>query len=381
MALDLVRLAGKFVLKSSPLALIYFNTTRCNLACKHCFYHEELNKDKSDELTIPELEKISRSLGQLLYINITGGEPFVRKDLLETVEVFYGNCKPRKITITSNGYYMSDMLQFAENVGRFPKSLVELNISMDGLQEEHDLIRGSEGIFKKALETYQALQPVKAAAKNLRVGFITTAMKDNIKSLNRTFDFLAGFKPDFLSLNLIRGGPKEPVQKGITYEDYERSLHHIDSLGAVRKENTLLGKLRSAKSEYLTELRKTIYMENRFVIPCTAGDRIGVLYSNGDVAPCELLNDRLGNIRSYGFSFHNLWKTEHASKIRKWVVGTKCFCTHECFLTASIAFSPTQLAKVAGRLLIRPPAGGSRQEPAEVPIQPQELKQIHPAGK
>lgn len=381
MTLDLLRLAGKFVSKSSPLALIYFNTTRCNLACKHCFYHEELNKDKSDELSLPELEKISRSLGQLLYVNITGGEPFVRKDLLETMGIFYKNCAPRKFTITTNGYYLEDVIHFAQNVNAFPKSLVEINISMDGLQEEHDNIRGSQGIFKKALETYEALQPIKASSKNLRVGFITTAMRDNIKSLESTFDFLAGLKPDWLSLNLIRGGPKEPVQKGISYEDYEKSLHHIRSLGAVRKENTLIGKLRSAKSRYMEDLRKTIYQENRFVIPCTAGDRIGVLYSNGDVAPCELLNDRLGNIRTYDYSFRKLWTTQHADSIRKWVVGTKCFCTHECFLTASIAFSPLQLAKVAGKLLTQPARGGSPKGPAEDPMRPPGLKQIHPAGK
>lgn len=317
----------------------------------------------------------------MLYINITGGEPFVRKDILQTVELFYRNCHPKKITVTSNGYYMTDMLLFAENVHRFPKTLFELNLSIDGLQNEHDQIRGSQGSFKKAIETYQELQKIKITKRNFRVGFITTAMKDNIKTVSGTFDFLSQLKPDWLSLNLIRGGPKDPVQKGITYEDYERPLKHIDELGMVRKETTLLGKLRRIKSDYLLELRKTIYLENRNVLPCVAGHRIGVLYSNGDVAPCELLDDRLGNIRAFDYSFPALWKTKHATEIRKWIVGTKCYCTHECFITASIAFRPSQMTKVVGRFLSGSGTHAAPQKPEQPRLEPQELKQIHPAGK
>ena len=49
MALEYLKLAGKFALNRAPLALIYFNTTRCNLACKHCFYHEEELNQAADE--------------------------------------------------------------------------------------------------------------------------------------------------------------------------------------------------------------------------------------------------------------------------------------------------------------------------------------------
>ena len=63
------------------------------------------------------------------------------------MDIFYKNCAPKKFTITSNGYYMSDMLQFAQNLKKFPNSLVELNISMDGIQEQHDEIRQRRGVF------------------------------------------------------------------------------------------------------------------------------------------------------------------------------------------------------------------------------------------
>ena len=108
-------------------------------------------------------------------------------------------------------------------------------------------------------------------------------------------------------------GRRNLCRRGNTYDDYERSLNYIDDLGVVRKEQTFVGKLRSLKSQYLAELRKIMYLENRYVIPCTAGDRIGVLYSNGDVAPCELLNDRFGNIRAFDYSFPKMWQTKRAA--------------------------------------------------------------------
>ncbi len=337
----------KYLLRNSPLSLIYFVTSRCNCRCKHCFFYSDLNKDLPKELNLAEIKKIAGSLGSLLYLNVTGGEPFLRKDLYQIVELFYKNCGPIKITINTNGFYTTEIVNFCKKLKNLSRTMFELNISIDGLYGQHDLIRGVKGIFEEAIDTYKELKQIKKEISNLRVGFIATAMKENMDTLKSTMDFLKKLEPDFVSLNLIRGEVKDPSQKEIKYGDFEAYL----SYSLNRKRESILQMLRGVKTEYLIQLRKKIYLENKYQIKCLAGQSIGVLYPEGEVKPCEILESSMGNIKDYHYNFKDLWKSREAVQIRKMITKSKCFCTHECFLTASIVFSPYQLIKVLSKCL------------------------------
>ena len=87
--LDKVSYASRIIRKSGPpIQLTFFLTSRCNLRCEHCFYWKELDADHSNELKIDEIKKIAQSLPRLLVLSITGGEPFVRKDICDVVSTF-----------------------------------------------------------------------------------------------------------------------------------------------------------------------------------------------------------------------------------------------------------------------------------------------------
>jgi len=61
--------------------------------------------------------------------------------------------------------------------------------------------------------------------------------------------------------------------------------------------------------------------------------------SKGDVYPCELLSESMGNIRDFNYDFRALWKNEKAEKIKGMIDENKCYCTYECFLTHAILFN------------------------------------------
>ena len=76
-----------FIKQGLPVNLIFFVTSKCNLLCRHCFYWEELNLPKN-ELSLDEIEKVARSLPNLLSLSLTGGEPYLRPDLPDIAAAF-----------------------------------------------------------------------------------------------------------------------------------------------------------------------------------------------------------------------------------------------------------------------------------------------------
>ncbi len=85
-------IASRLLLKRGlPVNLIFFVTSRCNLLCTHCFYWEELNKRKN-ELELDEIERVSRSLPNLLSVSLTGGEPYLRPDLPDIAACVTSRC-------------------------------------------------------------------------------------------------------------------------------------------------------------------------------------------------------------------------------------------------------------------------------------------------
>ena len=94
----------KAVIKKNqlPSYFIYFPTSRCNLHCSHCFYHDSLNK-RFNELSLDEIDTFTKTMDPLLHLVLTGGEPYLRHDLDQIVRIFYQNTKLPILTIPSNG--------------------------------------------------------------------------------------------------------------------------------------------------------------------------------------------------------------------------------------------------------------------------------------
>src|SRR5712691_2581922 len=92
------------VTRRYPVSLVHFVTNRCNARCSFCFIDFDDPKTFRDELTIDEIDRITKALGpNLQNVNLTGGEPFARRDLLDIARCYFRNTKARSIFITSNG--------------------------------------------------------------------------------------------------------------------------------------------------------------------------------------------------------------------------------------------------------------------------------------
>ena len=120
------------VFVQKPIFLTVFVTARCGLNCGHCFYREELlNGDIHSELTLEEFSLFTERSPPFPKLIITGGEPFLRKDLAEIVELFYHNrSSARQITIPTAGQHESDIVELTERVlASCPDLILELQLS------------------------------------------------------------------------------------------------------------------------------------------------------------------------------------------------------------------------------------------------------------
>jgi len=337
-----------------PEYLTLYVTSRCNCRCRHCFYWKEINKNEK-ELSLEEIRKMSESIGDFSLLILTGGEPFLRKELPEIAETFCRNNSVENVLIPTNGLATETIAKTAsELLEKCGNASVVVNVSVDALEAGHDRIRGVKGAFGKAMETFRRLKALKKDFSNLSVGFNVTHFAGNEKGLEKTIDFLIVQKPDSVSLGLVRGELKNAKDKKADLNLHERLCNRIisDMKSGALHGHSLAG------SRFLSKLRiantKMIYRETvntaktgRMSFPCYAGTINAVIYSNGDVFPCELFERKIGNIRDYGCDFRRLWKSEEAKKIRKMIAKKACVCTQECIVTTNLLFNPLCLAKMA----------------------------------
>lgn len=320
-----------------PVYLIHFITNKCNAHCAHCFIFQKTagNRYLGKELSLGEIKKISASLSPALYhVNLTGGEPFLRNDLVEIVNLYAQEAKVGSVQITTNGSlplrikdYVSQMLQ------QNPKTNLSISISIDNLGEKHDQNRRFPGLFKKILKTHQLLKELKA--KKLTINFNLTITDQNQNDLAKIFEFLIKkLQVKSFSSTALRVKRQDPKVR-FDLQKYAR-------LNQLINQALLKGQLSgfrgfpgadfvNAKNVLQRKLVEKTLKDKCFIAPCQAGKLVAVLHANGDVYPCELLSQKIGNLSEFDFAFPKLWRSKKARTIRQFIKKSHCFCTHECF--------------------------------------------------
>jgi MoaA/NifB/PqqE/SkfB family radical SAM enzyme len=333
-----------------PIQLTYFVTSRCNLRCSHCFYWEALDADHSHELTLEEIERVARSLPRLLVLSLTGGEPFVRKDLADVHAAFCRHTRPHLVTISSNGHYQERMRdQLERMVTAFPDSNLYLYLSLDGPEAINDEIRGA-GTYARTFDTLHLLQDLRRAHRNFGICINMCCHARNQDALPELLNELKGADLiDNISIGLVRGNAKDPAIKTVDVEKYRR-LTGLKIEAVQQKDLVYFGfalkSLVLSKDQYTYETVAEVYEHDRWVLPCYAGSLMGILYDNGEVFPCEILPDAsLGNVRDFDFDLAKLWSTPYAEATRRRIIDGHCYCTFECTMSSNVLFNPKYLAK------------------------------------
>ncbi len=332
-------------IKTKPLQLTFFVTRRCNSACRFCFYlNEERKGTHVDELSLEEIEHFAASMPELLWLAFSGGEVFLREDIVEIAETFYHHTKPVIMLLPTNGLLPRRIAECTEEIlRRCPRSTVTVKLSLDGIGEEHDRIRGVKGNFEKVLETYEKLSPLLEEYPNFELGINTVLCSANQYRIEEVFEYVSRMESiKTHTLSLIRGNVSEDIKR----VDLERYRELIDRLEQdLRTGRAKIYRFPGARLKAAQDVlqRRLIYRtarEKRRLIPCYAGRLNLVVTESGDVYPCEILERKMGNLREYGYDINRLLASREARRVVDQIKSGACFCTHECYFITNILFNP-----------------------------------------
>jgi len=309
-----------------PFNLTLNVTYRCNSRCATC----NIWKKKTDELTLAEWEKIFKSIGpgKVWWLILSGGEPFLRADLVELCRLAGKYLKPKIINIPTNGYLYQIIPQRLEEILKAaPQSKIVINFSLDGIREEHDRIRNLKGSFENLLKSFRAVREIKNP--RLTVGVHSVVSKLNFKKIPEIYDFVQKeLKPDsYITEIAEKRAELDNFNLDVFPEDeqYRQAIDWLIKKMDEEKPKGLSRITRSLRKNYY-RLAENILKKKTQVIPCYAGFASAQISADGEVWPCCVRGDNMGNLRQNDYNFRKIWSSKKANEIRKSIKAKECWC-------------------------------------------------------
>lgn len=267
----------------------------CNLRCRHCY----LDFSETD---IMPFRDVCRYLDQLAdhgcpEITFTGGEIFLRKDLIDIIA--YAESKGFLIDLLTNGNFITK--QMAEELGRH--YIQTIQISLYGTTAPiHEAITKKEGTYKKSTDAARYL-----VEQGIPVRFAYFIQQDNFEDAFRFADFARSMGAEYnFDTKLVpnRNGSRDLLRHGVTLQQQ-------------------------------AELYKSNLLSHQTEFFCTAALSKARITARGDVYPCELINTvTVGNLKQQTFA--EIWESQRRVKLRQDILGYKpnrcgsCTHTSEC---------------------------------------------------
>lgn len=331
-----------------PFSIVVSVSFRCNSKCRTC----DIWRKPNDDMTLEEWDRVFQNLGRTpVYMTFTGGEPFLRKDLDEMVISAYEHCRPAIVTIPTNGLLSQ---RVAERVARIcqacPKTQIGLNLSLDGVGEEHDDIRGVPGNWEQSIETWQALKAIQPRYPNLVLTVHTVISRFNIHRFREIYDGLQSLQPDSYITEVAEERVElDTVGWGIT-PSAEAYAPVADFLSQEARSSPARGVARftqALRAQYYQLARRTLG-EKRQVIDCYAGWASAHIAPNGDIWSCCIRAEGVGNLRETGYDLAPIWFSPEADKLRRSIRNKECACPMANASYANMLLHPPTMAKVVG---------------------------------
>jgi len=331
---------NNFFLRKYPISLVHFITNRCNARCSFCFIDFNNPNTFKDELTLSEIEKLTKNIGKnLLNINITGGEPFARKDICEILDLYCKNTPIESIYITSNGSLPDravKTLYFITN--KYKNIKINVQLSIDDIGERHDKIRKIENLFNSAVETFHSLKEIKNVYPIVGI----TVSLENCSRVLELYDVLYNrYRIDAFKAIAVRDEgvyttpEKEKIKILNAYKELSQVILTDSKSKKIKNYNydKFKSKIHLHKDKLMYSYVIRNFLKPKYESQCHAGSLFGIIGSKGEVYACELLQDKMiGNLRDFNFNFMKLWNSKENSKVKKFIKESKCNCTYECAL-------------------------------------------------
>ena len=287
-------------------------TYRCNARCTMCNRYKAPSKP-DEEISIETIKKLPK----MYFTNITGGEPFIREDLPEIVRELYK--KSDRIVISTNGFFTDRIIKLCEE---FPN--VGIRISIEGLEETNNKIRGLEDGFNKGYSTLKKLVEM----KHPDVGFGMTVQDANAKDLVALYEKANELGMEFATASLHNSfyfvEAKNIIKdRMMVAKEFEKLINRLLESNSPKK---------WFRAYFNHGLINYIFGQKR-LLPCDMSFDTFFIDPYGDVMPCNGTKEKevMGNLNKQ--TWDELWNSEQAEKVRTKVRH----CDRQCWMIGSVS--------------------------------------------
>jgi Fe-coproporphyrin III synthase len=340
---------------STPRRLVLALTRRCNLRCGTCRTHE---MEPGEELTPAEIAHLLAAMPGLAWLDLTGGEPFVRPDIEAVFDAVLDSTPALAVLhFPTNGWFGDRVVACAEQVRRRrPGVDLVVTVSVDGPAPLHDRMRGRPGSFERAVQTYRRLD----AMRGVETFIGTTVGPDNRDALDQTRDALrweiGTFSDRRWHWNLGQHSPHFFGNEPVAGEPGDEAL--------VREQLRRRWPPRS-----LVDLMETGFLVHKHVtlrggdvsIPCHALHGGAFVAADGTLYPCHVYDRPLADLRALEFDVAAAWRSSEVLGARDDVLRLACGgCFTPCEAYPTLAGSPVRSSLLTAARLARLALGGVR---------------------
>ena len=285
-------------------------TYRCNAHCVMCNTWRYPSQPK-DEVTPGDL----LSLPRLDFVNITGGEPFMRDDIGDLVGVVAH--KAKRIVVSTNGYFTERVLALAD---RFPR--IGVRVSLEGLPAANDQLRGLPDGFDHGLRTILQLR-----ARGVKdIGFGITLSDRNADDLMELYELADAMGVEFATA---------ATHNTYYFHKFDNAFRDPDRI-ARRLEQLARRLLRTRKPKSWFRAWFNMGLANYVrggerLLPCGVAEDVFFVDPFGEVRPCNALEESMGSLKRRPFD--EIWASAEAQAVREHVAS----CTRNCWMIGSVS--------------------------------------------
>jgi MoaA/NifB/PqqE/SkfB family radical SAM enzyme len=340
-----------------PSYLILYVNNICQLRCDMCFYWDAMQV-KTEQLSLDEITRLSKSLPNLFQLTLTGGEPTLSEDLPKIPGIFSKYSNLSKCTIVTNAMLADRTKDYvSEMTEQNPEVDFRISVSIDAIGDQHDKIRGVNGSYANAAKALGLLTDLKKQVHNLWVDVNTTMSKYNYMEFENIHNYiLKNFDVDNHVTAFTRGKTKEDDAAEIPIEYYAK-YKEIIQRDSGSSDHNLQKAIAAVRDLVMDEVDREL-IENSYKHDCSAGQKFLEIYQDGKVVSCEILatlveetDTSMGNIKDFDCNIQKLLESDKARNLINYIKQSKCHCTFECPKHMDVLYNKKFYPQLIGKLV------------------------------
>lgn len=264
-------------------------------------------------------------------VNVTGGEPFLRKDIEDVVEIL--RKKTNRLVISSNGFFTDRIVELFKK-----RQDVGIRISIEGLPKANDELRGIKDGFDHGLRTLLELS--RMGVKD--IGFGITMSDRNAEDMIELYQLAKMMGLEFATAAVHNAFYFNKMDNG-----FEKPEVAIAELKKLIKELLKSSRAKDWFRAYFNYGLINYIKGNPRLLPCEMSKDSFFLDPFGRMLPCNVINEEMGNLREQ--TFDEIWSGAKAVKVREQAKQ----CGKNCWMIGSVSQQMKKNIMVPGAWLLK----------------------------